>query len=176
MFQKRLKVINWRPSAFSTMQRSAFGLAFRILRRLTPNIISWDLTKSQPDNWQSAFWSAYGCNGTAPTDTPPAPTTTLSLPLTTATPPIPYQPCQNWIIILFDSSINLTAAQFLAEKAFLANNILSSAWTHFERLAISNFNAAPDDGLTFGDKTLNQVHSYVLAAIQPQNALPNITA
>lgn len=33
----------------------------QILRRLTPNIISWDLTKSQPDNWQSAFWNAYGC-------------------------------------------------------------------------------------------------------------------
>lgn len=32
-----------------------------MLKNLTENIISWNLTTSLPNNWQDLFWNAYGC-------------------------------------------------------------------------------------------------------------------
>jgi hypothetical protein len=33
-----------------------------ILKSLVPDVIDWsDVSKSEPDNWEAAFWTAYGC-------------------------------------------------------------------------------------------------------------------
>lgn len=113
-------------------------------------------------------------NGTAPTGTPEIPTSTTSstIPPTTSAP---YKPCPNHIIILFDSSETLNQTIYTAEAGFLANYVLNTAFTHFERLALALYNVKADDTLSFGYFTdISAIHQYIIHA--DQVGLANISA
>uniref|UniRef100_A0A914Y4J2 VWFA domain-containing protein n=1 Tax=Panagrolaimus superbus TaxID=310955 RepID=A0A914Y4J2_9BILA len=103
------------------------------LTQFSSNFISWrNLSQTQPDNWDSVLYNAYGCSGSSSTVTIP-PFTTTSLPSTTttttmstvtgSTTPMPYMPCQSWISFSYDDSNTLSNDNFKTQMSFISTFI-----------------------------------------------------
>jgi hypothetical protein len=105
------------------------------LEQFSSNFIFWtDLTQSQPDNWDSLSYYAYGCNSSSPATggtVTPYPTryqtTTYYNPWQTfrttyypwQTTETPYIPCKSWISFGFDDSNGLDFFGFTMQKSFI---------------------------------------------------------
>ncbi|KAI1730939.1 hypothetical protein Ddc_03661 [Ditylenchus destructor] len=93
------------------------------------HVIPWDITnKDEPNNWQMLFQSAYDCPGDAGSN-----------------PGLRdiYTPCpisKRRIVVVADSSRNLTDYYFKKQQDFLTNSLFASEWNHFERLGLGNYN------------------------------------
>ncbi|KAI6191095.1 hypothetical protein M3Y97_00190600 [Aphelenchoides bicaudatus] len=141
----------------STITFVALGLGVdgNLLAKLADNVIPWDINnKDTPDDWENQFWTlGYGCSNQPVTSKPVTGQTSPPIKrTTTASPPIPYIPCnddeRNEVIFFFDNKYS-TVINFLEYKVF-------NYWTHLERLVLgyySRFPASFEPGffLTAGD-------------------------
>ena len=57
----------------------------------------------------------------------------------------PYFPCKSSIVLLLDGSNGLSYAPYAQQKLFIADELLTSQWSHFERLAIGQYDDNEDD-------------------------------
>jgi len=70
-----------------------------------------------------------------------------------------YFPPKEFIAIILDASIGLNTIQFNIEKNFSSYELVTTNWTHFERLTIAEYGGDHNySGLTFGE--LNSVDDY----------------
>jgi hypothetical protein len=70
-----------------------------------------------------------------------------------------YFPSKEFIAIILDASIGLNTTQFNIEKNFSSYQLVTTNWTHFERLTIAEYGGDRNySGLTFGE--LNSLDDY----------------
>ncbi|TKR81989.1 hypothetical protein L596_015777 [Steinernema carpocapsae] len=114
------------------------------------------------------------CNGSTSTTTasPTTPTTTTIVPVTSSTTPcgtVGGSPCDQRLLVIFDTSSDLSATEYTNQQNFITNNLIDPIWNNFDRFALGSFGQYTQF-TGFGElHTRNEVVGFVTHTYQSKN-------